>query len=168
MKSQQPSFTSYVGSDNGTIDQMRASNASEGMIHQWMFYCLRPNLDPYQRLQEAVLWKAIDDMVTGKNPDPQWFQSRESDSPFSYVGICESLGLDPSYLLKKLQLEFPTFFNKREKKNGYRTLQSLDENIAKLKAEGVSGKQIAYQLGITVENLYYRVSKAKKRMENMA
>ena len=51
--------------------------------------CLEPSDDPYQRKLNRHARK--------------WFQNGDPDLPFSFVGICDALGLDPGRIRRTLR-----------------------------------------------------------------
>ena len=60
-----------------------------------------------QRLQAAVLIRAINDLsdnIQGIRRDARtWFRSKNTH-PFSFLGICESCGIDHRKILKELSM----------------------------------------------------------------
>ncbi|TMA34438.1 MAG: hypothetical protein E6J79_16635 [Deltaproteobacteria bacterium] len=74
-------------------------------------------IQPEKRLQVAVLTDAVATFrrLDGiENPQARrlfaeaeaWFASDEADGPFTFVTVCDSLGLDPSYIRRGLR-EWP-------------------------------------------------------------
>lgn len=71
-------------------------------------------IQPEKRLQLAVLADALR-IHARLGADPatrrrilfveveEWFASEDADGPFSFVGICDSLNLDPEYVRSGLQ-----------------------------------------------------------------
>lgn len=73
-----------------------------------------PSLEPEQRLMLAVLEGAVSDIqkyataVTGRGrrlftEADAWFRSTASEQPFDFESICQTLGLDASYIRAGLQ-----------------------------------------------------------------
>lgn len=73
----------------------------------------RRTLDPQRRLRLAVLEDAIDTFLKyglSRNPNEKilfeearmWIDSGGREWPFSFLNICEVLGLDPSYIRRGL------------------------------------------------------------------
>jgi hypothetical protein len=72
-----------------------------------------PRIIPYKRLLMAVLEDAVRcfqanvGAASGKgrrlfNETELWMRSETADGPFSYVNVCETLGIDPAYLRRAL------------------------------------------------------------------
>lgn len=72
-----------------------------------------PRIVPYKRLLMAVLEDAVRCFqanvgATGAkgrrlfNETELWMRSETADGPFSYVNVCETLGIDPAYLRRAL------------------------------------------------------------------
>ena len=71
-------------------------------------------IQPEKRLQVAVLTDAVATFrrLDGvENPQARrlfaeaeaWFASDEADGPFTFVTVCDSLGLDPTYIRRGLR-----------------------------------------------------------------
>ncbi len=72
-----------------------------------------PRIVPYKRLLMAVLEDAVRcfqanvgaSSAKGRrlfNETELWMKSETADGPFSYVNVCETLGIDPAYLRRAL------------------------------------------------------------------
>lgn len=72
-------------------------------------------LDPERRLLAAMLAQAVEDLRDAKMPSGspanresakarihaevrEWIESRDDSSPFTFIGCCEALGLDPGFV----------------------------------------------------------------------
>ena len=71
-------------------------------------YEWRQHLSPVQRLMAAVLASAVYDLQRYRHARRmrekrffreayQWFSSQDDTQPFSFIVICQALGLDPDY-----------------------------------------------------------------------
>jgi hypothetical protein len=70
-------------------------------------------IEPYKRLLMAVLEDAVRCFQTNVGATNStrrrlfietelWIQSETTDGPFSYVAVCETLGIDPAYMRRAL------------------------------------------------------------------
>jgi len=86
-------------------------------------------LQPEKRLQLAVLADAVLTLhrLAGRERAPArrlfaeveaWFASDDADTPFTFIGICESLKLDPAYIRRGLS-EGPTHIDTAAKQKRF-------------------------------------------------
>jgi hypothetical protein len=79
-----------------------------------LFSGVVPSLQPEQRLMLAILEGAVSDIqkyataMTGRGRGlfaeaDAWMHSTASEQPFDFESICQTLGLDPSYIRAGLQ-----------------------------------------------------------------
>jgi len=84
--------------------------------------------NPERSLRLAVLVQAIKDALTSKRPEDQknarlWFRGKiKSEPTYSFVEICEVLGLSPNFVQRGM---------KKANRNKKKTLQSLGRRLVR-------------------------------------
>jgi hypothetical protein len=74
-----------------------------------LLFAKRERLTPQQRLMVAVLESAVYDLQRYRHARRmrekrffreayEWFTMQDNIGPFSFIGICQALGLEPDYL----------------------------------------------------------------------
>jgi hypothetical protein len=87
-------------------DQRATERGARAAFDVLPFECVATRLGdmPEKRLMLAVLLDAILQLrlhgSTGAIEAADWIRGGETDSPFSFLAVCEALGLDPGYLTR--------------------------------------------------------------------